>query len=163
MEKKPRGLPSVKGLANIGALLGRGDLPQQPPREPKRERRTQEQIYERTMEKVSASLSSMPTMAATHVNLIQNYVRAAVREAYNLGHADALEQNGAVEALLEQQYQARTKLTMPAVVAAVMEQQGLSSMTLDLAHMATVFKRNEIKYTITDEDVIEYTMRPVGD
>lgn len=162
MEKKTRG-HSVKGLANIGMLMSRGDLPKQAPPEPKRERRTHVQIHDRTMEKVGAALSHLPGMTATQINLIENYVRAGLRDSYNCGHADALEQNSAVEALLEQQYQSRTRLTMPAVVAGVMEQQGLSSMTLDLAHMATVFKRCNFDYKISEQDVIEYVLHPVGD
>jgi hypothetical protein len=52
---------------------------------------------------------------------------------------------------------------MPAVVAGVMEQLGLSSMTLDLAHLATVFERNQISYVFNDDtNVMEYTMRPAG-
>lgn len=157
---------SVKGLANIAQLLNRGDLAATPAA-PKRERRSCIDIETRTNEKILAAvgLSSdkPPTTAATsQVALLANFVRAAVRDAYNLGHADALDQNSEVERLLEKQYQKRTEVTMPAVVAGVMEQLGLTSMTLDLVFLATVFDRNQITYTVSHGDVIEYTMRPVG-
>jgi hypothetical protein len=146
---------SVHGLANIGQLLNRADLPPAAP-PATRERRTQDEIYQRTHEKIVASIEGNERCSAAAI--LGHYLKAALRDAYNSGHADALEQNSAVERLLEQQYEARTKLTMPAVVAAVMEQRGLSSMTLDLAHMATVFSRNRIEFTVSGEDVIEYTL-----
>jgi hypothetical protein len=150
---------SVKGLANIAQLLNRGDLAVAPA-VPKRERRDTNDISTRTAEKLHAAVGHIAS--DSQMVLIQGYVRAAVRDAYNLGHADALDQNSQVERLLEKQYQKRTEVTMPAVVAGVMEQLALSSMTLDLAHLATVFDRNQITYTVSDADVIEFTMRPVG-
>lgn len=152
---------SVKGLANIGALLNRTDLPTTPAPAPKRERRTQDQIYERTIEKVLAAMRGAD--ASDVVPLIQTYVKAAIRDSYNGGHADALDQNSAVEKLLEQQYEARTKMTLPAAVAGIMEQRGLSSMTLDLAHLATVFDRNRIDFSVSDGDVIEYRLLPIDE
>lgn len=150
---------SVKGLANIAQLLNRGDLAVAPAA-PKRERRDTNDISTRTAEKLHAAVGHIAS--DSQMVLIQGYVRAAVRDAYNLGHADALDQNSQVERLLEKQYQKRTEVTMPAIVAGVMEQLGLSSMTLDLAHLASVFDRNQISYVVSDADVIEYTMRPVG-
>jgi hypothetical protein len=150
---------SVKGLANIAQLLNRGDLAVAPA-VPKRERRDTNDISTRTAEKLHAAVGHIAS--DSQMVLIQGYVRAAVRDAYNLGHADALDQNSQVERLLEKQYQKRTEVTMPAVVAGVMEQLALSSMTLDLAHLATVFDRNKITYTVSAADVIESTMRRVG-
>jgi hypothetical protein len=158
---------SVKGLANIAQLLNRGDLAVAPAA-PKRERRSCIDIETKTNEKIVAAVglqSERPhTDAATaQIALLANYVRAAVRDAYNLGHADALDQNSQVERLLEKQYQKRTEVTMPAVVAGIMEQLGMSAMTLDLAHLATVFDRNQISYVFNDDtNVMEYTMRPAG-
>lgn len=157
---------SVKGLANIAQLLNRGDLAAAPAA-PKRERRSTDDIVTKTHEKVVAAVglaSDHPhtRAASAQIALLDNYLRAAVRDAYNLGHADALDQNSQVERLLDKQYQKRTEVTMPAVVCAVMEQMGLNSMTLDLAHMASVFERCAITFTLSDENVIEYTMRPVG-
>ena len=152
---------SIKGLANIAQLLNRADLPTTPSPAARRERRTQDDIFKRTMEKIGAATA--PDLTASQAFMVKNYVQAAFREVYNLGHADALDQNNAVEELLEKQYDARTKVTMPAVAAAVMEQHGLSSMTLDLALMSTVFQRTQIDYVVTEQDVIEYTLRPVGD
>jgi hypothetical protein len=151
---------SVKGLANIAQLLNRGDLAAAPAA-PKRERRDTNDITARTAEKLHAAVGDIAS--DSQMVLIQGFVRAAVRDAYNLGHADALDQNNQVERLLDKQYQKRTEVTMPAVVAGVMEQLGLTSMTLDLAHLATVFERNQITYTLSDENVIEYSMRPVED
>lgn len=148
MNNKPK--MSVNGLQNIGALIGRADLPTQAPK--KSTRNTIEQIVAKTVENGGFSCGDA------------RLIGAAAREAYNLGHADALEQNSAVEKLLEQQYEARTKVTMPAVAAAIMEQQGLTSMTMDLALMATVFDRTKITYTLDAEtNVIEYNLRPVGE
>lgn len=144
---------SVSGLANIGSLIGRADLPTAPPKNAAASRRTKEQIVTKTLGYFGEGSAA----------LYRRYIEAAVRDAYNLGHADALDQNSAVEKLLEKQFDARTKVTMPAVVAGVMEQQGLSSMTLDLAMMSTVFDRLNIEYTLSDEDVIEYMVRPVGE
>jgi len=145
---------SVKGLANIGALLDRSDAPKAPAVLPKR--RDTEQIYARTHEKIVASIQGNERCSAS--NLVGHYLKAALREAYNLGHADALDQNGAVEALLNKQYQARTELTTPAVVAAIMEQLGKETMTLDLAMFGTVFDRKKIDFSVSDQDVIEYTL-----
>lgn len=57
----------------------------------------------------------------------------------------------------------RAPLLTPTVVCAVMEQSGLSSMTLDLARMQTVFNRMDIQYTLdADTNVMTYTARPIG-
>jgi hypothetical protein len=153
---------SVKGLANIAQLLNRGDLAVAPAA-PKRERRSCIDIETRTNEKIRAAIPLGANLDPKHWTLIDNFVRAAVRDSYNLGHADALDQNSQVERLLEKQYQKRTEVTMPAVVAGIMEQLGMSSMTLDLAHLATVFDRNQISYVFNDDtNVMEYTMRPAG-
>jgi hypothetical protein len=154
---------SVKGLANIAQLLNQGGVLAAAPA-PKRERRDTNDIFAKTRDKIDAALGLLEDgkFEPAKVSLFENYLKAAIRESYNLGHADALDQNGEVERLLDKQYQKRTEVTMPAVVAGVMEQLGLTSMTLDLAHLATVFERNQITYTISGEDVIEYTMRPVG-
>lgn len=153
---KPR--MSINGLQNIGALIARTDLPTQAP---KRDRRNLDQIAGRTYEKIAAACGDL---REAQKDLVIGYVSAALRDAHTLGHAEALEQNSAVEKLLEQQYEARTKVTMPAVAAGIMEQRGLASMTLDLALMATVFDRTKITYTFDDQtNVIEYSLRPVGD
>jgi len=153
---------SVHGLQNIASLLGRADAPKPAP---KREKRDLNGLFNHTREKVHAAipLGAMGSMDKSHTELIKTYINAGLREAYNLGHSEALEQNGQVERLLEKQYENRTRVTTPAVVCAVMEQTGLSSMTLDMALMATVFERCDIQYTVTDADVIEFTMRPIGE
>lgn len=149
---------SINGLANIGKLLGRADAPKEAP---KRERRDTFGILNHTREKISAALGESTNV--TQNNLIYDYVKGAIRDAYNLGHSEALEQNGQVERLLEKQYEARTRVTTPAVVCAIMEQSGLSSMTLDMAQLATVFQRCDIQYTYDPAtEVMEYTMRPAG-
>lgn len=153
---------SINGLANIGKLLGRADAPKEAP---KRERRDLNGISAHTQEKIYAALPprAMGSIDHTHKVLIGHYLNAALKEANNLGHAEALEQNGQVERLLEKQYEARTRVTTPAVVCAIMEQSGLSSMTLDMAQLATVFQRCGIDYVYNpDTEVMEYTMRPAG-
>jgi hypothetical protein len=149
---------SVKGLANIASLIGRSDISTAPPR-PRITRASSESIVERTVEKISAAVGANST--ATQMALVKNYVQSAIRDTYNIGHADALDQNSQVERLLEKQFDARTKVTMPAVAAGFMEQMGLTSMTLDLAHLATVFSRNQIDYTLSDENVISYRLLPL--
>lgn len=159
MNNKPK--MSVNGLQNIGALIGRADMPTPAP---KRDRRNLDGIFQRTREKVQAAVPLGANLDPKHWALIDNYLKAGLDEAKNLGHAEALDQNSQVEKLLEQQYEARTKVTMPAVAAAIMEQQGLASMTMDLALMATVFERTKITYTLDAEtNVIEYNLRPVGE
>lgn len=159
MNNKPK--MSVNGLQNIGALIGRADLPTQAP---KRDRRDINGIFDITREKIYAAIPLGADLAPKHRALIETYIKAGLGDAFSLGHAEALEQNSAVEKLLEQQYEARTKVTMPAVAAAIMEQQGLASMTMDLALMATVFERTKITYTLDAEtNVIEYNLRPVGE
>lgn len=148
-----------KGLASIGALIGRADLPTEPV---KRERVTREGIVLKTFEKIMAAQTNADPKSRN--DLVSIYLSAAVREAHSLGHAEAIEQNSQVERLLEKQYDARTKVTMPAVVAGVMEQCGNETMVLDLNLMATVFERNEITYDLDDQaNVIAYTLRPIGD
>lgn len=151
---------SVKGLAALGTLLNRADLPTTAPA-PKRERRNLDQIFERTNTKIVASIDGNERCSATAI--LGHYLKAALREAYNSGHADALDQNSAVEKLLEQQYEARTRMTLPAAVAGIMEQRGLSSMTLDLAHLATVFDRNRIDFDVADGDIINYRLTPIDE
>jgi len=149
----------VKGLANIGALINRADLPQAPTPAARRERRDLDQIFERTNAKIVASIEGNERCSATAI--LGHYLLAAIREAYNTGHADALDQNSAVDDLLEKQYEARTRLTMPTVVAAVMEQHGMSELTLDLTKVATVFERVKVDYTITEQETAEYTLHHI--
>ena len=150
---------SINGLQNIGKLLGRADAPKEAPN---RTRGTKEGIAKITAEKIIAQVDVGDPRGAA-ANMVRHYVEAGIREAYNLGHAEALEQNGQVERLLEKQYEARTRVTTPAVVCAIMEQSGLSSMTLDMAMLATVFERCDIDYVYNpDTEVMEYTMHPAG-
>ena len=153
---------SIHGLQNIGKLLGRADAPKETP---KRVRGTVDGIYDQTREKIMAALPIGATAYITHSQqkLLETYLLAGLRDAHALGHAETLEQNNSVERLLEKQYEARTRVTTPAVVCAIMEQSGLSSMTLDMAQLATVFDRCEIDYVYNpDTEVMEYTMRPAG-
>lgn len=157
---------SINGLQNIGKLLGRADAPQE---SPKRERRTLNGIFNHTREKIEAATGLSPDGRPqtddfrAKRELLKTYINASIREAHALGHAEALEQNSSVERLLEKQYEARTRVTTPAVVCAIMEQSGLSSMTLDMVQMATVFQRCDIDYVYNpDTEVMEYTMRPAG-
>lgn len=154
---------SVNGLANIAALLNRSDIPLHQPA-PKRERRDLNGIFHHTREKIMAAIP--PMVASDHVShraLFETFLLAGLRDAYNLGHAEALGQGSEVERLLEQQYETRTRVTTPAVVGAMMEQLGMESMVFDLARMATVFERLNIQYTLdADADLMTYTVRPIG-
>lgn len=153
----------VKGLANIGALLDRAEIPAESPA-PTRERRDINGIFHHTREKIMAAIP--PMVASDHVShraLFETFLLAGLRDSYNLGHAEALEQNGSVEKLLIEQYRVRTEVTMPAVVCGIMEQSGLESMTLDMARMATVFDRLDVDYTYDqDTEIMSYTVRPAG-
>jgi len=151
---------SVKGLSNIGTLLGRADVP--PQQEPKRSRATRGDICDKTFEKIMAAIPLGANLDPKHKALISTYLKGAVGDAFDLGHAEALEQNNVVEALLDKQYKARTEMTMPAVVAGVMEQRGLRSMTLDLEQLATVFEREKIAFNVVD-DTISYTLTPADE
>jgi hypothetical protein len=151
----------VKGLANIAMLVARTDLPTAPPKNPAATRRTRDEIFQRTREKCKAAIPLGANLDPKHWALIDTYLKASLDASYNLGYAEALETNGQVERLLEKQYDARTKVTMPAVAAGIMEQLGLPSMTLDLGHLATVFTRNRIDYTLSDENVIDYRLLPL--
>lgn len=152
---------SIKGLAGLATLLNRADLDMQRQAPAKRERRDTQAVYDRTVGKIAAAIGL--NVNAAQQEMMCNYLKAGLREAYNLGHADALEQNSQVERLLEQQYEARTRVTMPAVVAAVMEQTGMSKLTIDLDKVGTVFQRNRIEHTLSDANVIEYTLHPAGE
>lgn len=146
---------SGKGLHSIASVLGRAEAPKVAPA---REKRDMNGIFEHTKEKIEACSPSIQS----HI-LLANYLGAGLREAYNLGHAEALAQSGEVDKMLDKQYEVRTSLLTPTVVCAVMEQSGLSSMTLDLARMATVFDRMDIQYVLdADTNVMTYTARPIG-
>lgn len=144
---------SVNGLANIGQILQRNPEAAKP-EAPKKVRDTIDSIVEKT-------LSSVP-LGSTACNL-RTYVTAAVRAGYNLGHADAFDQNGAVENLLRQQYEARTMLTLPTAVAAIMEQVGMESMMLDLDQVATVFNRVRLVTESLDDNSVQYTLTHQAD
>lgn len=145
---------SVSGLQNIGALLSKADVPAVVTT-----KTGKEAIVEKTIAAMGTSHHWTPEG-------VRRYVGAAVREAYNLGHADALTQNEIVESLLQQQYESRTLLTMPTVIASVMEQLGMTDLMLDLNSVVTVFKRCRIEFEAhqpTGGDVITYKLSHLAD
>jgi len=157
---------SVKGLQNIGAILGRSDAPQPAPN---REKRDINGIINHTRAKVEAAAGLAPNGREQIIafksqrELLKTYITAGIREAYSVGHADALAQGSEVDKMLDKQYEVRTSLLTPTVVCAVMEQSGLSSMSLDLARMATVFERCDVQCTLdADTNIMSYTMRPAS-
>lgn len=155
---------SGKGLHSIASVLGRSEATADPKWEPKpnRQRGTTEGIAKITADKIIASVDVGDPRGAA-ANMIHHFVKAGIRDAYNLGHAEALAQGSEVDKMLDKQYEVRTSLLTPTVVCAVMEQSGLSSMSLDLARMATVFERCDVQYTLdADTNIMSYTMRPVG-
>lgn len=150
---------SGKGLHSIASVLGRSEATADPKWEPKpsRQRKTFADTLAITVEKMEALAPQADKM------LLGRYLHAGLRDAYNLGHAEALAQSGEVDKMLDKQYEARTALLTPTVVCAVMEQSGMSSMTLDLARMQTVFERMDIQYTLdADTNIMTYTARPIG-
>lgn len=147
----------VNGLANIGQFMARVPASTAPTAPPKK---SAEAIIAKTM-------NAIPLGATGCKPEIERIFTAAIREALNLGHALALAQNDMVEALLNKQYDARTALTLPAAVAAIMEQTGMSELTLDLSAVATVFDRCKLDMAANavDEhgDIIEYKLRHTAD
>jgi hypothetical protein len=150
---------SVNGLANIGAFMSRVPTANVDPAPPKS---SQEAIVAKTVDNVREAYSK-PGAGIT----IERCVAAAVREAFNLGHAAALAQNDMVEQLLKKQYDARTQLTLPAALAAIMEQIGMDELILDLTAVSTVFDRCKIDMAVNpvDEqgDLIEYKLTHFAD
>jgi hypothetical protein len=148
---------SVKGLANIGQFMSRVPTANVDPTPPKD---SKEAIIAKTV-------NAMPLGAAVHRTDVERVVAAAVREAFNLGHAAALAQNDMVEQLLNKQYEARTALTLPAAVAAIMEQTGQDELILDLTAVATVFDRVKLDMAVNpvDEkgDLVEYKLTHFAD
>jgi hypothetical protein len=148
---------SVNGLANIGAFMSRVPTANVDPAPPKS---SQEAI-------VTKTVGALTPHAKITSDAISKVVAAAVREAFNLGHATALAQNDMVEALLKKQYDARTQLTLPAAVAAIMEQTGMDELILDLTAVSTVFDRCKIDMAVNPVDdkgdLIEYKLTHFAD
>lgn len=146
--------PSVSGLQNIGTLLARNEaVTNVPP--VKTVKVEPADVQKEIVKKTMSALSYLPKTVdfAAH----GKYVKAAVREAYDQGHAAALKQNELVQSILDQQYKSRNANVVPAVVAAVMEQIGMHSLSLDLGDVATVFERVSINYEVAGETV-SYTL-----
>lgn len=150
-----RGGLRVGGLENIGKLLAQAPEAHAPAPTPKPAGPTLESIVAKTVEAGGFSCGDA------------KFIGAAVREALNLGHAMAVGQNNMVEDLLKQQYAARTALTMPAVVAAIMEQTGIDSLVLDLDAVSTVFSRCRLEHdtleAVGHASTIEYMLVYLAD
>jgi hypothetical protein len=158
---------SVKGLENIASLIVPVAAAAAPEDLKKPKHLNTEVIINKTMN----NLKQFVNGSATDLTIVDAHnrkiVTAAVREALNLGHALAVGQNDMVEKLLEQQYKARTDLTVPVVVAAVMEQLGMTELLLDLGNLSTVFTRCRLEQSMVDEsvakDYIDYRLRYLAD
>lgn len=150
---------SVKGLENLKSLVLPVMLAQKvaPAEQPKRE--GADAIIAKTVAKLAEGTAASPKYLAP-------IIAAMVREAVNLGHAMAVGQNDMIEDLLAKQYKARTDLTMPVVIAAVMEQLGMQEMMIDLDTLATVFSRCRIEQNMLESDdhnAIIYKLRYLAD
>lgn len=156
-----RGGLRVSGLENIGKLVARAPEAHAPAPTPKPHGITAESIIRKTVGK----LVNLPRDVDN--GAVGKYVKAAVTEALNLGHSMAVGQNSAVEELLKKQYDARTALTMPAVVAAIMEQTGIDSLVLDLDAVGTVFKRCRLEHdtleAVGHPNTMEYSLVYLAD
>lgn len=150
---------SVKGLANIGQLMQRNPdvINPHPTKSQVQKKMDRAAIVQKTVTALIPHMERTVTAQITHI------VEAAVRNGADLGHNEALDQNGAVEAMLEKQFAERNKLAVPAVVAAVMEQLGMTSLVLDLPHVATIFKRSKLTWNMTDNGMIEYRLEHNAD
>lgn len=142
---------SVRGLASIGALLERADAPAAAPVRPNGGK---EAIIEKTLEKMQSFTGGD----------LSGIVTAAVREAFNLGHAAALDQNNEIERLINKRFDTKTQMAMPAICAAVMEQLGMTELLLNLDDVGTVFDRCAIDFeSSNDGSYITYTLRHKAD
>lgn len=156
---------SVRGLANIGALLDRADTPAPAPLKSTENKVTRESIIDRTVERLvtSGDYASQDAYAVAEARS-RKLVTAAIRDAWQAAHAQALAQSNAVDVLLERQYASRTMHITPAIVASVMEQLGLSNMVLDMRLVGTVFERNALDFSVSDlgdRQIVDYTMAPI--
>lgn len=168
MAKNERGL-RVKGLAGIAALLAQAPATASLEKSQVQVKIDQRAIVEKTLENlkcfVNGSAGEMPVVQAHN----ERVLKAAVREAYNLGHGDALDQNGMADALLEEKYGERMKLTIPVAVASIMEHVGLSTLVLDVNALSTVFERCNLDFVAHEidednkRDWIEYTLTHKAD
>jgi hypothetical protein len=150
---------SVRGLANIGLLVTAGALRANPPKQDERD------VKQRIIDKTVAAL--LPHLKITK-EAASKIVTAAVREAFNAGHANALDQNSMVEELLKKQYNARTELTLPVAAMAIMEQTGLSDILLDMDAVASVSSRCRIEMVPEEEGEdgklsMRFSLRNLGD
>lgn len=141
--------PSVSGLANIGVLL-QGQSNYAKPAPAARSHNLQGIALHTARKLLDADQSE-------HARLVS----AAVKEAYNAGHAEGLAQGSAVETLLNAQYDSRTRMLVPTVVAAIMDQLGMQEMTLDLNAVSTTFKRVALNFSLSDAGVVEYKLTPI--
>lgn len=154
---------SVTGLQNIGKLMERNAAAIAKPAE-------KVDVLRAIVDK---TIPGIMDMSRAHRNVndadttrksIEARIAAAVREAFNAGHGEAFAQSQVVDAMLDKQYKARTNLTMPAVVAAVMEQTGMHKLSMTLEGVATVFDRCKIEYHVAQAttdvpvDIIHYTL-----
>lgn len=162
MDKKTE--QRVKGLANIGTLMARNpDAVKPVPTAQPQAKVSRDAICQRTIGNLQGITLDQ------HQGVMRRIVEAAIREGYNAGHAAAFEQNGAVEKLLEQQYEARTKLTLPAAVAGIMEQLGMDELHLELDALSTVFTRQRIEFVVEPSttdipvDFVKYTLHALAD
>lgn len=154
---------SVTGLQNIGMLMERGQAQIKTPRvekpfEPEEKRKA---IVAKTVTKLS-------TETAASAAYLLPVIKASVKAAYDAGHDDALAQNTVVEEMLAKQYQDRSANLVPAVVAAVMEQLGMTELVLDLSAVATVFLRTRLEFDVAHgmgdtPDVATYRLQFNGD
>jgi len=152
---------SVKGLANIGKLLDRGVvLTSEAPKADKLD--TLGAIAEKTSHKVFGVMQTSGKHRAVH-----HCVEAGVREAHKLGQVEAVKQSEIVEKMLNEQYEGRTSALLPAVAAVIMEQLGMTDMTLDLDAIETVFERCTIDYELNHGgpagNFISYTLSHLAD
>lgn len=162
-----RGGLRVSGLENIGKLVARAPEAVAPAPTPKVHGITAESIVTKTL----SNLRSFGGGSAGEAISVEAHnlaiIGAAVREALNLGHSMAVGQNSAVEELVKKQYDARTALTMPAVVAAIMEQTGIDSLVLDLDAVGTVFKRCRLEHdtleAVGHPNTMEYSLVYLAD
>lgn len=157
IQKKNGTALSVKGLANLGEFMSRVPTASVEPAPPKD---SKEAIVKKTV-------AALPLGAAVHRADIERIVTAAVREAFNLGHSVGMFEKVSIEDLLNKQYESRTALTLPAAVAAIMEQTGMEGLVLDLDAVATVFDRCKLDMAVNpvDEkgDLIEYKLTHFAD
>ena len=79
---------------------------------------------------------------------MRKVLHQAISSAYTLGTVQAKNEHAAIHEAAQQTYESRQAFTLPAAVAAIMDQTGMTELTLDMHAVASVFTRCSIDYRL---------------